>query len=148
MRNSVRFKQLNKEDLEKKKKHLSEMAGYSHPGRLARKLRKRRGITIKDLSAIIQADSSMIELFEKSGDIRVWTELSLFQNPEEEKGWGHEAFERYIAALQPTTEEARTIRRDLNKGFFAYPPEKVYFTFNICYPPFCPNGSLLKYLLL
>ena len=109
MKDPVRFKQLNKEDLEKKKKHLNEMAGYSHPGRMARKLRKRRGITIKDLAVIIQADSSMIELFEKSGDIHVWTELPLFHDPDNVKDCGQEIFERYITALQPTTEEEKIL---------------------------------------
>jgi len=115
MKDPVRFKQLNKEDLEKKKKHLNEMAGYSHPGRMARKLRKCRDITIKDLAIIIQADSSMIELFEKSGDIHVWTELPLFHDPDNVKDCGQEIFERYITALQPTTEEEKILRRDMNK---------------------------------
>ena len=111
----VKLKRLNEKDREMKTKHLDEIGQAPHPGRIARKVRKRRGLTIDDLGVIIGAESSTIELFEKYGDICVWTELPLFQEPEKEKSWGQEVFERYLKALQPTAEEEKSIRRDLNQ---------------------------------
>ena len=103
----VKLKRLNEKDREMKTKHLDEIGQAPHPGRIARKVRKRRGLTIDDLGVIIGAESSTIELFEKYGDICVWTELPLFQEPEKEKSWGQEVFERYLKAGKMTYEDGK-----------------------------------------
>ncbi len=52
----ILFQKRSESDRLKARKQLDEISQAPHPGRLARKLRKQRGMTVEDLADVIDAE--------------------------------------------------------------------------------------------
>lgn len=106
------------QDLAALRSRFDEIDRAPNPGRVARKIRKRKKLSVEELSEMAEVPSSYVELFEQCGDIHLWTELpeveALFEYVDGEDG-DVDLFEQFIEALEPTDEEEQELRRDLRK---------------------------------
>ena len=113
-----RFRQFGEPELAEIRKQFDEIGQAPNPGKVARKIRKKKGMTIEEVAEVAEVDPSHVDLFEKCGDIHLFADLSrcdrLFGYSEEEEAPG-DPLERFIAVMEPTEEEEKELRRDLQQ---------------------------------
>ena len=120
---SNRFHGITEERLAVVRTKLDEIGQAPHPGRLARKIRKRRGLSVEDAAALADVDLSFVEFFEETGVARTWSDSEWLDSPfgdddDDESHSDAVPLDRLIEVLQPSEQEARELRRDLRDDAF------------------------------
>ena len=113
-----RLNQISEDERGKMRQRLEEIKQRLNPGELARKLRKRKGMSIEEVGFDAGVDPEHVDLFEKNGLVDIWTELapmrSFFDDYLGEES-GEELLSRFIETLEPDTEEEKILRHDIRE---------------------------------
>lgn len=108
-----RLKQYPPNELSQKRKRLDEIGRRPHSGKLARKLRQRKGMSIEDVGSCLGVDPDVVSLFEQCGDVRIWTDFPALEPCSDDHGAGEELLEAFIELLEADPEEQEILRHDL-----------------------------------
>ena len=65
-----RLRRFSEPELAEIRWRFDQIGKAPHPGKVARKIRKRKGMTIEEVAEEADVNPSHVDLFEKSGDIR------------------------------------------------------------------------------
>ncbi len=111
-----RLARFSEGELSQMRDRLDAIRRQPHPGKLARKLRKRKEISVEEMGDYLGVDPDMVSMFEKSGAIRIWSELaemrSCFSDCEPEEPT-EDLLGLLIELLEPSPEEEAVLRHDI-----------------------------------
>ena len=95
-------------------RRIEEIRARPHPGRLARKLRKRQGISVEEMAELVGVGQDAVVLAEKSGVITcIAHEASMaYALGDLDEDPSFELIDRYVALLKPTADEEQVLRHD------------------------------------
>lgn len=111
------FADLTEQDRADLQKRLDEIRTRPHPGRLARKLRKRQGLSVEEVASQVGVDGDEVAFAEKTGCIAWVSERASTAHElgEVDEDRSAELFDRYVALLKPNAEEAAVLRHDVRQ---------------------------------
>lgn len=112
-----RLAELTDHDRAELQKRLDEIRERPHAGRLARKLRKRQGLSIEDVASMTGAEEDDVAFAEKSGCLAWVAERAstAYEMGEVDEDRSDEVFEQYVAVLKPNAEQEEVLRHDIRQ---------------------------------